>query len=96
MYSETECQLVLCIAALRRAGMSLALLKQFSKDFARISKCVTKGKLDDVPPALAQRWHDMVDDHCQRLKSDLAELQTLLAFAESLRAQLKAARTTSA
>jgi len=94
-YSETEAQLVMCIAALRRAGMSLAMLKQFAKDFGRISKCLTKGKLDEVPPSVAQRWHDMVDAHCRRLAADLAELQTLLAFAENLRGQLKAAHTTN-
>ena len=85
---KPECQLVLCTLPCDAIGMSLALLKQFSRDFARISKCVTKGKTQRRSSfsraALAR--HGRWSLSPARVRSGRAS-NTASVLAESLRAQ---------
>ena len=83
-YNSAQSSLIMCVGAMRRAGMSINDMKAFAQDSARIERCVLDGKLDRLPPEVAHRWFDLVVEHRNRLAADLRELETLLAHAQDL------------
>jgi DNA-binding transcriptional MerR regulator len=87
-YSPEHAKLIQCVAALRRAGMTMAAMKLFTDDFMRLQRCLMSGELNRLPADISHRWLGIVTAHRDRLEGDLREIEGMLAHARALIEQL--------